>query len=230
MATDSTKPTWIEPPPKQGGMGCVGKGCLFGGLAAVLILLLVVLGSYLFVSHALVSSKPAPLPVKPLPKQELTQLQDRLDEFKATPPAATPTPASSIAPGATPSPTPGPEHQLSLSATQINGLIAANKHSRGHAFVTISGNTAHVELSIPTDKIPGIPRGYLNGSFIIETNGPTPISGLQVSKIEANGYPVPSSVLSTTYRGQSVMGMALETAASYNVSTVEIRNGVVLLY
>ena len=52
----------------------------------------------------------------------------------------------------------------------------------------------HVQISISSDKVPGFPRGYLNGSFTITTNGPTPISALQVSKIQANGLPVPSGV------------------------------------
>jgi len=232
MATDSTKPTWIEPPPKQNGMGCVGKGCLFGALGGVILVLLFVLGSFFF-SRALVSSKPAPLPVKPLPQPEMTQLQDRIDQFQATPPAPLPTPVASVAPSETPSPAPPeatPQRQLTLSAAEINGLIAANKKSRGHAFVTISGNTAHVELSIPSDKVPWLPRGYLNGSFVIATNGPTPISALQVSRIEANGYPVPSGILSTNINGKSPLGMALETAGQYNVTTAEIRDGVVILH
>jgi hypothetical protein len=53
---------------------------------------------------------------------------------------------------------------------------------------------------------------------------------LQVSKIQANGFPVPSGILSMSYRGQSIMGMALDAAAPYNVSTAEIRDGVVILH
>ena len=99
MAIDSTKPTWLEPPPKQGGMGCVGKGCLFGALAGVLIVLLLVLGTYL-ASRAVVSPKPAPIPEKPLSEQEMTQLHDRIDQFKTTTPvpAPMPTPLTSVAP------------------------------------------------------------------------------------------------------------------------------------
>ena len=236
MPTDSTKPTWIEPPPKEGGMGCFGKGCLLAAGAGVIVVLLFVLTSYLFFSRGLISSKPTSLPVKSLPPQELSELQQRIDQFRATPPAPTPVPTATpatAAPAETPVPppaTPTPERRLTLSAAEINGLIAANPRSRGHASVSLNGNTAHVQLSIPTNKVPGVPRGYLNGSFVITTNGPTPISALQVSRIEANGYPVPSGVLSTTYRGQSVLGMALEAASSYNVSTAEIRDGVVVLY
>jgi hypothetical protein len=230
MAIDSTKPSWIEPPPQQGGMGCFGKGCLIAAGAGVLLVLLFVLGSYLFVSHGLVSTKPRPLPAKPLPPEELSHLEARLDDFKSTAPA--PTPAVSTVPTetSTPGASPSPERELTLNAADINGLIAANPKSRGHAFVSLSGNTAHVQLSIPSAKVPGVPKGYLNGSFIITTNGPTPISALQVSHMEANGYPMPSGILSTSFRGQSPLGYALQAASKYNVSTAEIRNGVVVLH
>ena len=68
------------------------------------------------------------------------------------------------------------------------------------------------------------------GRFTITTNGPTPISALQVSRIQANGFPVPSGVLSMSYRGQSILGLAMDAAAPYNVSTAEIRDGAVILH
>jgi hypothetical protein len=237
MATDSTKSSWIEPPPppQRKGMGCFGMGCLFLIAFGVLTIVLIGLGSYLLFSGG---SKPKPLPIEELPPAQLSSVQQRVDQFESlpatpsyTPPPAkaTPTPPDETPPPVT-TPTPGSERQLSLSAAEINGLIAANPKSRGHAFVSLSGNTANVRLSIPSEKVPGFPRGSLNGSFTITTNGPTPISGLQVSKIQANGFPVPSGILSMSYRGQSIMGMALDAAAPYNVSTAEIRDGVVILH
>ena len=237
MPTDSTKPTWIEPPPppKRGGMGCFGKGCLFLVALAILAALVIGLSSYLLYSRG---SKPTALPIEELPPAELATVQQRIDQFQTTPPTPSYTPSPPQAPTpATPdvtpppaTPAPPPERQLVLSAAEINGLISANPKSRGHASVSISGNTATVRVSIPSEKVPGFPRGYLNGSFTITTNGPTPISALQVSKIQANGFPVPSGVLSMSYRGQSILGIAMEAAAPYNVSTAEIRDGAVILH
>ena len=234
MAIDSTNPNWIDPPPpKKSGLGCTGKGCLFLVAFAVLTVLVIGLGSYLLYSGG---SQPTELPVEELPSAQLSEVQRRVDQFESAPPVpsytpvATPTPATT-AEASPESPTPPPDtgRQLVLSGSDINGLISANPKSRGHAYVSISGNTARVQLSIPSEKVPGFPKGYLNGSFVIKTDGPTPITALQVSKIEANGFPVPTGILSMSVGGKSIMGYALEEAAPYNVSTAEIRDGVVIL-
>lgn len=234
MPTNSTKPTWIEPPPpKPGGMGCFAKGCLVLVVVGALALLLFAVASYLLYSHG---SKPTVLPVEELPSTELSSVQQRVDQFQtmSPPPAPSPLPtaaATTAVAEETPTPVPpAPERQLVLTADEINGLISANKKSRGHAFVSLSGNTAHVQISISSDKVPGFPPGYLNGSFTITTDGPTPINALQVSKIQANGLPVPSGVLSMSYRGRSFLSYAMEAAAPYNVSTAEIRDGAVILH
>ncbi len=234
MPANSTNPSWIEPPPpKQGGLGCFGKGCLVLVLVAALVLLACGVGGYFFFSRGLIASRPAPLPVEELSPEALNAVQERVDQFQAS--AATapppPTPTESVAPGETPPPPspPPPQRQLVLSAAEINGLIAANPKSRGHAFVALSGHSANVQMSIPSTKVSGFPPGYLNGNFIITTNGPTPVSALQVSKIQANGWPVPSSVLSLNYRGRPIMSYALDAIAPYHVNTAEIRDGNVYL-
>jgi len=234
MPTNPTNPTWIEPPPKNEGMGCAGKGCLALAIATALVVVFLFVGSYFFVSRGLVSKKPAEMPVKELSSQELADVHDRIDHFRATVPSYTPTPGPAANPEESPTPTAAaetttPDRQLVVTADEINGLISANPKSRGHAFVSLSGNKATVQVSIPTDKMRGFPQGYVNGSFVITTDGPTPLTALKVSKIQTNGYPVPSNVLSTTYRGNSVLGLALDAAAPYNVNTVEISNGSVIL-
>jgi hypothetical protein len=229
MATDSTNPNWIEPPPqKRGGLGCFGKSCLALVVIAFLFLLVLGIGSYSFFARG---SKPTPLPIEELAPKALSEVLQRVDQFQATLPL--PPPVAAVEPGGTPTPTPvpqKPEKELVVSAAEINGMISANPKSRGHAYVSLNGQTATVQISVPSDKVPNFPRGYLNGSFAITTDGPTPISALQVSKIQANGIPVPSSVLSMSYRGNSLLGYALEEVAPYNVSTAEVRDGSVYLH
>ena len=228
MAIDSSNPNWIEPPPpKRGGLGCLGKGCLFLVGFGVLTILVFVLGTYLLLSSG---SKPTKLPIEDLPSAKLNEVQQRVDQFEEAPAVSNPPPSSAGAPALeeTPAATPS-ERQLHLTAGEINGLISANPKSRGHSNVTLNGNTATVQMSISSDKVPGFPTGYLNGSFVITTNGPTPIDELQVSKVQANGIPIPSRILYMTYRGQSILGIAMDAAAPYHVSTAEIRDGVVIL-
>jgi hypothetical protein len=196
---------------------------------------LIVAGSIFFIVRAFTTAKPVALPIEELSPQALADVQQRVDQFQATPPLTppVPTPAPSVAPEETPAPTPPPPpsgRELRMSAGEINGLISANPKSRGHAYVSLSGNAADVQISISPGKVPGFPKGYLNGTFRITTNGPTPINALQVSKIQANGFPVPSSVLSMSYRGQSILGIAMQAAAPYHVSTAEIRDGAVILH
>lgn len=225
----NSNPSWIEPPPpKRGGLGCFAKGCLVAVVVGLIAALLFGVGSYWFFSRGLISSKPVSLPVEDLSPDALSDVRQRIEEFKSSPPA--PTPSEAVAPGETPAPpSQTPQRQFVVTAAEINGLIAANSKARGHASVSISGQTATVQISIPSEKVPGFPRGYLNGAFSITTNGPTPISALQVSKIQANGWPVPSEVLSMNYRGRSLLGYALEASAPYHVSTAEIRDGVVYI-
>lgn len=231
MANLPNNPTWIEPPPQEPRGGCGGRGCLLLILAAIILFLALMVAGYVYFRHGIVSDRPRPIPVEPLPPEQLSALQERIHQFEATPASTpAPAPAETPAPGASPAPEASPAKQLVLTASEINGLIANNKRSRGHAFVSLAGNTAHVQVSIPSEKVPGFPRGYLNGSFVITTDGPTPISALPISRIEANGMPVPSSVLSMSYRGRSVLSYALGGAAPYNVSTAEIRNGEVILH
>lgn len=212
-------------------MGCFAKGIL----TLIALALLLVVGIYFFVSHGLVASAPAPLPVEELSPEALSAVQQRVDQFRNGPPGAVaPTPAESVTPDATPAPSESPPalagKELVVSAGEINGLISANAKSRGHAFVSLNGNSASIQISVPSDKVPGFPRGYLNGAFAITTDGPTSIGGLQVSKIRANGVPIPSGVLSTSYRGESILGYALRGAAPYHVNTVEVRDGNVILH
>ena len=228
MPTDSTKPTWIEPPPQKGdGMGCFGKGCL-----ALVVICLIVACSIFLIYRSFTTAKPASLPIEELSSQALADVRQRIDQFEATPPLALPaaTPMASVAPDETPAPPPPPGRELRVSAAEINGLISANPKSRGHAYVSLSGNTADVQISVSSDKVPYFPKGYLNGTFKITTDGPTPLGALRVSKIQANGFPMPSGVLSTSYRGQSILGIAMDAAAPYNVSSAEIRDGVVVLH
>jgi hypothetical protein len=222
----ATNPTWIEPPPspQKKGLGCFAKGCLVIAILGLLFLLLSGGAGYFFFSRG----KPIALPVEKISSEELSDVQQRVKQFKSAPaqPLPEPTqPEPTAAPVAEQPPQP-PKRELRLTADEINGMISANRKAQGHAYVSMSGNTANVQVSIPATKLPGLPSGYLNGTFSITTDGPTSLEAIQVSKVKANGLPVPSDILSWGYRGRSLRGYALDALAPYNVSKAEIRDGI----
>jgi hypothetical protein len=225
----TANPTWFEPPPPQKKrLGRFAKGCLFTLILGVLFLLLAGGAGYFFFSHG----KATALPIEKISPEALSDVEQRIERFKSAPSQHVPEQPEQPKPPeptGTPSgeePAQAPKKELRLTASEINGMIAADPRARGHAYVTMSGNTAKVQVSIPTAQLPGMPLGYLNGTFSITTTGPTPLETVQVSKVQANGLPVPSGVLSWTYGGRSLLGYALDALAPYNVSRAEIRNGV----
>lgn len=224
----AANPIPLEPPPSQKkGLGCFGKGCLVTLSLGLLFLLLVGAGFFFFFSHG----KPAALPVARISPAALADVEQRVEQFKEAPrqpqpPEQQPAPAEPTATPADEEQAPVPKKELRLTVGEINGMIAANRKASGRAFVSMSGNTATVQISIPGTQLEGLPLGYLNGTFSITTNGPTPLEGIQVSKVQANGVPIPSAVLSMGYRGRSFLSYAYDALAPYNVSRAEIRDGV----
>src|SRR5436190_23992024 len=91
--------SWIEPPPKQRGMGCLGKGC-------VLIIIFLILLGFAFVIGFYVGTKPKQIPQVQTSEEEQKAVKARWDEFEASSrnePIATPTVAPhSTAPDVTP--------------------------------------------------------------------------------------------------------------------------------
>ena len=156
--------SWIEPPPKQQRMGCLGKGCLL--IAAFLVLLVVA-----FVIGFYVGTKPRAIPQVQTSEDEQNAVHARWDEFEAanrndqvmSPPA----PQLSPAPDETPVPdaTPASANRIELTANDINQLIARGRHTRGKAFVSIDNDVARVQVTIPLEKA-GFRGRFLNGEFV----------------------------------------------------------------
>ena len=68
--------SWIEPPPKRKGMGCLGKGCL-------LIIVFLVLLAVAFVIGFYVGTKPKEIPQVQTSEDEQNAVRARWDEFEA---------------------------------------------------------------------------------------------------------------------------------------------------
>jgi hypothetical protein len=220
--------SWIEPPPKPKGMGCLGKGCL---LIIVFLLLLAVA----FIIGFYVGTKPKEMPQVQTSEDEQKAVAARWDEFEAgskqeTPPVApavTPNPDTPPAPEATPTPaaTPSP-NRIELTANDINQLIARSRRTRGKAFVSIENDVARVQVTVPLDKV-GFHGRSLNGSFAVRAPADHNPRNLQISDMSFTG--VPDGVLSTLLGSHSTQGYVDEFASEHGITSFTIENNKVIL-
>lgn len=216
--------SWIEPPPKKKGMGCLGKGCVLS------IVLLVLLGAALFVVGRVVTSrKPRAIPHVETSEAEQQAVLDRWDEFKAVsrdkqetvPPS--PAPDETPVPAATPSP-----NRIVLTADDINQLIARGRKTRGKAFVAIDNNIARLQVSIPLEKL-GFRGRYLNGEFTVHASPDRDPRNLQIAKISLSGVDVPQTALQTLLGPRSLRSYIDKYAREYDVSTLTIEDNKVII-
>jgi hypothetical protein len=223
--------SWIEPPPKQKGMGCLGKGCLL--IIAFLILLAVA-----FIIGFYVGTKPKEIPQVQTTEDEQNAVRARWDEFEAasrnepvaSPAVSEPSPILEVtpAPDATPSPVPTPAsaNRIELSAADINALIARGRRTRGKAFVSIDNDVAHVQVTIPLDKV-GFRGRYLNGEFAVRAPADHNPRNLQVTQMSMTG--VPDGVLNSLLGTHSVQSYVDGFVTEHGISSFTIENNKVIL-
>jgi hypothetical protein len=223
--------SWIEPPPKQKGMGCLGKGCLL--IIAFLVLLVVA-----FVIGFYVGTKPKEIPQVQTSEVEQNAVRTRWDEFETasrneqpmSPPVPTlaPTPGVTPVPDATPAPvaTPASPNRIELTANDINQLISASRKARGKAFVSIDNDVARVQVTIPLEKV-GFRGRYLNGEFAVRASPDKSPGNLQITQMSLTG--VPDGVLKTLMGSHSLQGYVEEFASEHGIATLTIENNKVIL-
>ena len=225
----------VEPPPKR-GMGCFAKGCLI--LIALGILLVVggIGGSYWSLRHIYHSDKPVPIPEASVPSETTTAtpgetsvatpsetsatVRERLDTIKSAARAHERT-------------------GVEFTAGDINALIAANRKSRGMAFVRIDGNVAQVQVSIPLERfdVPfrnafGLGDRYLNATVTMAAPPGTNANNVQLSEVTLNGHSFPSDLLDRRLLGvgKSLRSYVIKYANQYGVTDGEISDGKVILH
>jgi hypothetical protein len=218
--------SWIEPPPKPKGMGCLGKGCLLIIIFLVLLVVAFVIGFY-------VGTKPKEMPQVQTSEDEQNAVAARWDEFEAaskqetTPVAPTVSPTTP-APDATPVPeaTPPSPNRIELTANDINQLIARGRRTRGKAFVSIDNNVAHVQVTVPLEKV-GFRGRYLNGEFTVHAPADRNPRSLQITQMSLSG--VPDGVLSTLLGSRSIQSYVDEFAGEHGITSFTIENNKVIL-
>jgi len=222
----------VEPPPKR-GMGCFANGCLILIAFGILLVAAGIGGIFLSLRHIYLSDKPAPIPEASVPgavtlgeasaatlSETSVTVRERLDTIKSSARAHQQTGAE-------------------FTAGDINALIAANRKSRGTAFVRIDGNVGQVQLSIPLKRFDlpfrnafGLGDRYLNASVTMVAPPGTNANNVQLSAVTINGHSLPTGVLDWRLLGvgQSLRSYVTKYASQYGVTGGEISDGKVILH
>jgi hypothetical protein len=227
--------TRAEPTTKR-GMGCFGKGCLILIASGILLVVGGIGGTYWSLRHVFLSDKPAPIPEASAstetsaatpgetsvatPNEKSAEVRERLDTMKQAARAHERT-------------------GVEFTAGEINALIAANRKSRGMAFVRIDGNVGQVQLSIPLERfdVPfrnafGLGDRYLNATVTMVAPPGTNANNVQLSEVTLNGHSFPTDLLDRRLLGvgQSLRSYVIKHASQYGVTGGEISDGKVILH
>jgi hypothetical protein len=201
--------TWIEPPPRQKGMGCLGKGCLLIFVFLVLLIVAFFIGGYAGIRYVVTSPKPREIPQIQTSEVEEKAVRARWDEFEEA--------------GRNNQPT-----RLELTANDLNQLIAGNRKLRGKAFISIDNNVARVEVSFPLEKL-GFRGRYLNGDFAVRAAPDRNPRNLSVTQVSLSGVDVPEGVLKALLGARSLRSYIDEYADKYDVTTFTIEENKVII-
>ena len=215
--------TWVEAPPRK-GLGCFGRGCL------ILLVFLIVLaiacfagvywglhrhsalfyGNYWLAKTRSLTEARTSVPEFSASDQQIQLVRERWQDFEQKARAGQPA-------------------EIELSADDINVLIATSDDVRGKVFASIDGNLIRFQASLPIGGVLGRPGYYFNGDVIIELKGSQSLDGPRLSRITINGDQVPTDFLNWKYRFRKLQEYLAEQADAYEIETIEIRDGKVIL-
>ncbi|MEP6685491.1 MAG: hypothetical protein ABJB22_01830 [Verrucomicrobiota bacterium] len=201
--------TWIEPPPRQKGMGCFAKGCLTFLAFIILLLVALSLGTYAGFRYLLTGTAPKSITEVAVSSAEAQSLQQRWDDFESA----------------------RKNHQqarVEFSAQEINQLISANHDLRGKAFVSIENNVFHLLVSAPLGKL-GFRGRYLNGEIALQAPPDGDPRGVEVKKIALSGVDVSERVLDFISGRHSLRSYIDQYSSDDDVTKVQIVGDKVIL-
>jgi hypothetical protein len=219
-----------QPPQPKPGLGCcLGKGCLILVVFFFFLIVVFCVGGYLGL-RTFTSSEPRELPQVETSEEQQQEVLQRWNNFEN---AATENKAESGIPDVNTQPAtttvpnqPAAKPQIELTAGDINQLIAANRHSRGKAFVSIEDGVGHVAVSIPISKKTGFSDRYLNADFEVRSASTGDLNGIQISARSPRGVQVPGRLLNILLGTRSLRSWVdpyiSQYRSDYDVSTFKI--------
>jgi hypothetical protein len=214
---------WVEAPPPKRGMGCFARGCLILVVFGIVLAIACVAGLYwgfqrhsaivhgvywLAKTHSLAET-PAPVPEFAASDEQIQRVQERWRDFEQKIRA-------------------GQSVEIELTADDINSLIAAKRDGRWKAFVSIEDNSLRLQTSVPLGEFLGR-SGYFNGDIMIQLNGAQSLEHPQLNRIVVNSKPVPRDLLNWKYRSRRLRDYIADYRNSYDIGTIEIRDGKLIL-
>jgi hypothetical protein len=215
--------SWIEPPPKQKGMGCLGKGCLLLVIFIVLLAAAFFIGGYVGVRYVVTSTEPREIPQIEISEPEQREVHNRWEAFKSSQAPAETVTQEPPADGAPPAPS---GNRIELTASDINQLIAGSRKLRGKAYVSIENNVARVQVSVPLEKV-GFRGRFLNGEFQARAAADGNPRDLEVTEVSLGG--VSEKVLNALLGFRSLRSYTDQYASEYDVRSLTIQNNVVII-
>ena len=216
--------TWVEAPPPRKGLGCLGRGCLILLVFAIVMAIAcfagmywglhrhsaLFYGSYWLAKTRSLAEAPTPVPEFSASDRQIQLAREHWQDFEQKARA-------------------GQTAEIELSADDINALIATTEGVRGKVFAAIDGDQLRLQVSMPIGGFLGRPGYYFNGDVIIELKGAQPLDSPQFSRITINGEQMPTDFLDWKYRSRELREYLVEQRNAYDVSTIEIRDGKVIL-
>jgi hypothetical protein len=216
--------TWVEAPPRRKGLGCFARGCLTFLIFAIVLAIAcfagmywglhrhsaLFYGSYWLAKTRSIADAQTTVPEFSGSDQQIQRVRERWQDFEQKTRAGQPA-------------------EIELSADDINALIATIEGFRGRVFASIEGNQLRLQVSVPIGELLGRPGYYFNGDVVIEPKGEQSLDNPQFSRITINGEQVPTDFSNWKYRSRQLREYLAEQQNAYDVGTIEVRDGKVIL-
>jgi hypothetical protein len=216
--------TWVEAPPPRQGLGCFARGCLTLLIFAIVLAIAgfagmywglhrhsaLFYGSYWLAKTRSIAEAPTPVPEFNASDQQIERVRERWQDFEQKARA-------------------GQAAEIELSADDINALIATTEGVRGKVFASIDGDQLRLQASVPIGGLLGRPGYYFNGEVVIELEGAQSPDSPRFSRLTINGEHAPTDFLDWKYRSRQLREYLTEQRNAYDIGTIEIRDGKVIL-
>ena len=216
--------TWVEAPPRRKGLGCFARGCVIVLVFAIALAIAcftgmywglhrhsaLFYGSYWLAKTRSIAEAPTPVSEFRASDQQLQSFRERWQDFEQKTRAGQPA-------------------EIELNEDDINSMIAASDDLHGKVFASVESNQLRLQASVPIGGFLGRPGYYFNGDVIMVLNGAQPLDNPQFSRITINGEQVPSDFLKWKYRSRHLREYLADQRNAYDIGTMEIRDGKVIL-